>query len=123
MNWYFEVLKKYAEFNGRARRMEYWMFFLFNCIIASVLWAGSMFLLHRGMWLYMLYSLAVLIPGIAVSVRRLHDTNKSGWWLLISLIPFVGAIILLVFFFMDSQPGDNQYGPNPKAPGSVPSVG
>ena len=113
MNWYVEVLKKYAVFGGRARRMEYWMFFLFNFIIAIVLSVGGR-ITHIGPWLNLVYSLAVLIPGIAVSVRRLHDTNRSGWWLLIALVPFVGVIILLVFMFLDSQPGDNQYGPNPK---------
>ena len=62
-----------------------------------------------------LYGLAVLIPSIAVSVRRLHDTNRSGWWLLIALVPLIGAIVLLVFMAQDSQPGKNQYGSNPKA--------
>ena len=114
MNWYFEVLKKYAEFNGRARRMEYWMFFLFNFIIAIVLSVGGR-VTHIGPWLNLLYSLAVLIPCLAVSVRRLHDINKSGWWILIALVPFVGAIILLIFALMDSEAGSNQYGPNPKA--------
>jgi len=113
MNWYLEVLKKYAVFNGRARRTEYWMFFLFNSIITIALGfiegiAGSPGVLG------MLYSLAVLVPGIAVGVRRLHDTNRSGWWLLISLIPIVGLIVLIVLMVQDSQPEDNQYGPSPK---------
>lgn len=113
MNWYLEVLKKYAVFSGRARRKEYWMFFLFNIIITFVLefieeLAGSPGILG------MLYSLAVLIPGIAVSVRRLHDTDRSGWWLLITLIPLIGAIVILVFMVQDSKPGENQYGMNPK---------
>lgn len=118
MSWYLEVLKKYAVFSGRARRKEYWMFVLFNIIIALVLafidgaagLAGEM-----GIGpLYSLYGLAVLIPAIAVGVRRLHDTNHSGWWFFILLVPFIGAIVLLVFFVQDSQAGDNQYGPNPK---------
>ena len=113
MNWYVEVLKKYAVFSGRARRKEYWMFFLFNIIIAFVLGfieglAGSSGLIG------IFYSLAVLIPGIAVSVRRLHDTDRSGWWLLIGLVPIVGAIVLLVFMVFDSQSGQNQYGEYPK---------
>lgn len=119
MNWYFEVLKKYAVFSGRARRKEYWMFALFNliiCIVLGVIEAiagiapeGDQSVLAG------IYSLAVLIPAIAVSVRRLHDTNHSGPWLLIALVPLIGPIILLVFMVQDSQQGDNQYGPNPKA--------
>jgi len=113
MNWYLEVLKKYAVFGGRARRKEYWMFFLFNIIIAFVL--GFVEGLAGGPGIVgMLYSLAVLIPGIAVSVRRLHDTGRSGWWLLIGLVPLIGAIVLLVFMVQDSNPGENQYGANPK---------
>jgi uncharacterized membrane protein YhaH (DUF805 family) len=118
MNWYLGVLKKYVEFNGRARRTEYWMFTLFNLIISFVLGfidglvgsAGE----HVGL-LGLIYALAVLLPSIAVSARRLHDTGRSGWWLLIALVPFIGAIVLLVFMLLDSTPGDNEYGPNPKA--------
>jgi uncharacterized membrane protein YhaH (DUF805 family) len=120
MNWYLAVLKKYAEFKGRARRSEYWYFVLFNVIISIVLAivdrvigthsAETGFGVLGG-----LYALAVLIPGIAVGVRRLHDTNRSGWWLLIGLIPCIGLIVLIVFTVQDSQPGDNQYGANPKA--------
>jgi uncharacterized membrane protein YhaH (DUF805 family) len=119
MNWYLEVLKKYAVFNGRARRKEYWMFFLFNIIISIVLIIvdgivgtsaapGALGLLGG------LYALALLIPGIAVAVRRLHDTGRSGWWILIGLVPFVGGIILIVFLVQDGTPGDNQFGSNPK---------
>jgi len=113
MNWYIEVLKKYAVFTGRARRKEYWMFFLVNLIIGLVLAIIEGMLGSPGI-LGLLYSLAVLIPAIAVGVRRLHDTNRSGWWLLIGLIPVIGAIVLIIFFVQDSQPGDNEYGPNPK---------
>ena len=125
MSWYIAVLKKYAVFSGRARRKEFWMFVLFNMIFAFV--AGlidGIFLPNLGIdagggakigLLGAIYSLAVLIPGLAVAVRRLHDTNRTGWWYLIVLIPFIGAIILLIFFVQDSQPGDNKYGPNPKA--------
>jgi len=113
MNWYLEVLKKYAVFSGRARRKEYWMFFLFNIIIALVL--GFIEGLVGGPGIIgTLYSLAVLIPGIAVSIRRLHDIGRSGWWLLICLIPIIGPIVVLVFMAQDSKPGDNQYGQNPK---------
>lgn len=119
-NWYIEVLKKYAVFNGRARRKEYWYFVLFSFIISIILMvidnvAGS-FSAEAGTGLLGgIYTLAVLIPGIAVAVRRLHDTDRSGWWVLISLIPLVGAIVFLVFMVQDSKPGENQYGSNPKA--------
>lgn len=119
MNWYLEVLKKYAVFSGRARRKEYWFFVLFNIIISIVLAVidgvtGS-FSAEAGMGLLGgIYTLAVLIPGLAVSVRRLHDTERSGWWLLIALVPLIGAIVLLVFMVQDSKPGQNQYGANPK---------
>ena len=119
MNWYLEVLKKYAVFSGRARRKEYWYFVLFNIIISIVLvmidsMTGS-FSAEGGMGLLSgIYTLAVLIPSVAVSVRRLHDTNRSGWWLLISLVPLIGGFVLLVFLVFDSEPEENQYGANPK---------
>ena len=112
MHWYMEVLRKYAEFGGRARRSEYWWFVLINTLASFALLAVDMFV-GTG-FLYYLYALAVLIPSLAVGVRRLHDTGRSGWWLLIAFIPLIGAIILLVFLFQDSEPGTNQYGPNPK---------
>ncbi|TDR32587.1 uncharacterized membrane protein YhaH (DUF805 family) [Hydromonas duriensis] len=119
MNWYLDVLKKYAQFSGRARRKEYWYFTLFNFIISIALGIidirfGS-FSSEVGVGLLEgFYALAVLSPNIAVSVRRLHDTERSGWWLLIALIPIVGAIVLLVFMTQDSNPGQNRYGENPK---------
>ena len=120
MNWYLEVLRKYAVFNGRARRKEYWMFFLFNLIISFLLgiFDGIMgtFSPEAGLGLLGgLYSLAVLIPSIAVTIRRLHDTGRTGWWFLIIFIPLIGAIILLVFMVFNSDEGTNAYGPNPKA--------
>jgi uncharacterized membrane protein YhaH (DUF805 family) len=119
MNYYTDVLKKYAVFTGRARRKEYWMFVLWNFIIAIL--AGIVFnligyIMHDwaiGM-VVDLYYLAVLIPALAVLARRLHDTGRSAWWMLIGLIPLIGAIVLFVFAVLDSQPGDNKYGPNPK---------
>lgn len=113
MNYYIEVLKKYAVFSGRASRAEYWMFFLFNFIISFIITLISLFI-QALFFLPYLYGLAILIPSIAVMVRRLHDTNRSGWWWLISFIPLIGAIILIVFLAQDSQSGENQYGPNPK---------
>ena len=121
MNWYLDVLKKYAVFSGRARRQEYWMYFLFNVIIACVLAfidraAGLAAQSGFGLGpLYGLYALATLLPSIAVAVRRLHDTNRSGWMLLIGLIPILGGLAVLFFQCQDSQPGENKYGPNPKA--------
>ena len=113
MNWYFEVLKKYAVFNGRAHRTEFWLFFLFSFIISFFL--GVIVGLVGSLWfITTLYALAVLVPGLAVSVRRLHDTNRSGWWILTGLVPILGWIALLIFYVEDSRPGANQYGPNPK---------
>jgi len=113
MNWYIGVLKKYAVFSGRARRTEYWMFVLFNIIISFVLGFVEGLVGGPGV-LGMLYSLAVLIPGFAVGFRRLHDTDRSGWWVLICLIPFIGAIALIVILALDGTPGQNKYGANPK---------
>jgi uncharacterized membrane protein YhaH (DUF805 family) len=113
MSWYLQVLKKYAVFSGRARRKEYWYFTLFNLIIAFVLGLIDALVGTYGV-LGSLYSLAVLLPTIGVSVRRLHDTGHSGWWLFIGLIPLIGAIILLIYMASDSQAGTNQYGPSPK---------
>ncbi|MFP3977479.1 DUF805 domain-containing protein [Marinobacter sp. KMM 10035] len=119
MNWYLEVLKKYAIFNGRARRAEYWWFVLFNIIISLALGAidgvTGTFSPEAGLGLLGgLYTLAVLLPSLAVTVRRLHDTGRSGWWFLMVFVPLIGAIVLLVFMVLDSKPGQNQYGPNPK---------
>lgn len=118
MNWYLSVLKNYATFSGRARRKEYWMFTLFNFIISIVLMIldGALGLINYETGLGVLsglYFLAVLIPSIAVSVRRLHDTNRNGWWMLINFIPF-GFIAFIVFMCLDSKAGDNKYGAYPK---------
>jgi uncharacterized membrane protein YhaH (DUF805 family) len=112
MNWYLEALKKYAVFRGRARRREYWYFMLFS-VLAMALFeiVGG----RTGGILLVVYALLLFLPSLAVSVRRLHDTNRSGWWLLINMVPFIGAIVLFVFLVLDSQRGENQYGPNPKA--------
>ena len=118
MNWYLQVLKKYAVFSGRARRKEYWMFALFNfiffivTIILDNILGTAIEDVGYGLF-YFLYAFAVLIPGLAVSVRRLHDVGKSGWMILILLIPIIGVIWLLVLMAVNSKPGENQYGPNP----------
>jgi uncharacterized membrane protein YhaH (DUF805 family) len=118
MKWYFTVLKKYAVFAGRSRRKEYWMFQLFSCLIIAVLLTiDALTGMKRDAGLGLLSSLyvfGVLIPSLAVLVRRLHDTDRSGWWVFIGLIPLLGPIILLIFAVQDSQPGENRFGPNPK---------
>lgn len=120
MNWFLEAVKKYAVFAGRARRKEFWFFVLFYLIIFFVLafidgMTGSLSV-ETGLGLFSgIFMLAMLIPSISVSVRRLHDTNRSGWWYLIGLIPLVGGIVLLVFFVTDGTSGQNDYGPDPKA--------
>jgi len=120
MKWYLQVLSKYAEFGGRARRKEYWMFALFNIIfliaalIIDNIIGTTISVLHYGLF-YIVYALAMIVPGIAVAVRRLHDVGKSGWLYFIALIPIVGAIWLLVLFCTDSDASENKYGPNPKA--------
>lgn len=119
MNWYLAVLKNYTGFNGRARRKEYWLFALFNLIFSfGAIWldnlAGTaMPDLGYGP-IYGIYLLAILIPGLAVSVRRLHDIGKSGWMLLVGIIPIIGALWLLILMCTDSDAGENQYGTNPK---------
>jgi uncharacterized membrane protein YhaH (DUF805 family) len=112
MEWYLKVLKNYVGFTGRARRKEYWMFALISGIIGLALRAVD-YIVGAPVFTW-IYALAILLPGLAVVVRRLHDTGRSGWWYLIILIPVVGGIVLLVFTCLDSE-GDNKYGPNPKA--------
>ena len=119
MNWYLQALKKYADFSGRARRREYWFYILFYVIILIVLMVIDGFIgtqiAGAGLGiLTCIYALAVLIPTLAVTVRRLHDTGRSGWWILIQLVPIVGVFILLYFLVSDSNPGTNAYGPSPK---------
>lgn len=115
MGWYLSVLQKYAVFEGRARRKEYWYFILFNLLISLGLslietFFGLIVLGTDLNFLSGLYNLAVFIPSIAVAARRLHDTGRSGWWQLIILVPLVGWIILIYFLASESQPGENQYG-------------
>ncbi|WP_394790072.1 DUF805 domain-containing protein [Rhodoferax sp.] len=119
MDWFVDALKKYAVFSGRAQRSEYWYFFLFYFLLyigAAIIdgLAGS-FNRHSGMGVVTsIYAIAMLLPSLSVGVRRLHDIDRRGWWLLIAVIPVVGAIVLLVFAVKDSQPGTNRFGPNPK---------
>ncbi|KFF23516.1 DUF805 domain-containing protein [Chryseobacterium vrystaatense] len=120
MKWYLKVLKQYADFSGRARRTEYWMYILFNMIFAFIAALLDNLLglkfneqIPYG-FIYLIYGLATFIPGLAVLVRRLHDVDKSGWWFFISLIPIVGAIWLIVILATEGTPGSNEYGVNPK---------
>ncbi|AXI02514.1 DUF805 domain-containing protein [Aquirhabdus parva] len=114
MNWYLDVLKnRYAQFEGRARREEFWMFILVYILISIAVNVVDAILGTRI--LGAIYWLALLVPCIALSARRLHDTNRSGWWQLIGLIPIIGTIILIVWFATEGQSESNQYGMNPKA--------
>lgn len=113
MQWYLHVLKNYAVFKGRARRKEYWMFFLMNMIVTLILTVVESITGLTDI-LVGIYSLIVLLPSLAVGVRRLHDTGRTGWWLLINLIPIIGTIVIIVFSCQDGQPNANKYGPNPK---------
>lgn len=119
MQWFLKALKQYATFSGRAQRSEYWFFGLFYLIAFIVLAiidsiTGTLSP-EMGMGLLSgLFALGLLLPSLAVTVRRLHDTSRSGWWLLIAFVPLIGGIVLIVFMAMDSTPGENAYGPNPK---------
>ncbi|MCC5938222.1 MAG: DUF805 domain-containing protein [Lunatimonas sp.] len=120
MKWYLKVLRQYADFNGRARRKEYWMFVLFNIVFALVAMFFDNILgltvaeLPYGVF-YFAYVLAVFIPGLAAAVRRLHDIGRSGWMILIGLIPIIGGIWLLVLMVTEGTSGENKYGSDPKA--------
>ena len=128
MSYYLTVLKKYAVFTGRARRAEIWYFILFNFIVSVVLQMlfGSVAdTAEEGAasplaFVPVLYTLAILLPSLAVGVRRLHDTGRSGWFILIGFIPLVGAIVLIVFYAQEGESGDNAYGTNPKATPTAP---
>ena len=110
------VFSKYATFSGRARRSEFWYFVLFNVIVTSVVGYIGKAIGGQNLEniLTSVWGLAILVPSLALSWRRLHDIGKSGLWALLDLIPIVGWIILLIWACKDSQPGENQYGPNPK---------
>ncbi|WP_282134496.1 DUF805 domain-containing protein [Seonamhaeicola maritimus] len=122
MKWYLKVVRdNYANFKGRARRKEYWMFTLFNIIFLYALVLISAALVSATdtiefLFLYFIYFLAIFIPSLAVGIRRLHDVGKSGWFYLIGLIPFIGGIWLFVLFITEGDKGPNQYGVDPKAP-------
>jgi uncharacterized membrane protein YhaH (DUF805 family) len=119
MHWYTDVVfKKYAVFHGRATRPEYWWFWLADLIVAVVV--GIVVLVVSGSGTAAqgsinIYNLAVLLPTLGLAIRRLHDTNRSGWWVLIGIIPIIGWIWILVLMASASDSGPNRYGPNPQA--------
>lgn len=121
MGWYIGALKKYAQFEGRARRREYWMYTLFASIFAfaavliGAVLSAATHTIALMVLLVLAYVLATFLPGLAVTVRRLHDTGRSGGWFCIGFVPYVGSIVLMVLCCQDSKP-HNQYGPNPKDP-------
>jgi uncharacterized membrane protein YhaH (DUF805 family) len=134
MHWMLMPLRRYAEFSGRSRRREYWSFVLLNLLIG--LFLGLVFLvgyyadmsqtemdtfLMPVLWLVMLVSLAFIVPGLAVTIRRLHDTDRSGWNILWGLVPLIGAFMLLYFYIGDGTPGPNRFGPDPKGRGAPPA--
>jgi uncharacterized membrane protein YhaH (DUF805 family) len=108
-NWKLVVLERYAKFDGRAGRAEFWWFALANIIVYLII--GILMQISSAfLFVYLLYALAMIVPSIAVAIRRLHDTGKSGWILLIGVIPLVGAILLIVFYATQGANGPNQYG-------------
>ncbi len=116
MHWYVDVLKKYVVFSGRAGRSEFWWYTLINVIIGTVLaWIGGFSSGNPGplAFLYYIYLLGTLLPSLGVAIRRLHDTGRSGWWILIGLVPVVGWIVLIVFYVLEGTPGENEFGPPP----------
>ena len=120
MDWMLMPLRRYAEFSGRSQRKEYWMYTLFLFIVSIVIGIIEGILgintMIGGVYgpLTVLLLLGTLVPSIAVGIRRLHDTDRSGWWLLIALVPLIGAIVLLVFYVSDGTSGSNRFGPDPK---------
>jgi uncharacterized membrane protein YhaH (DUF805 family) len=121
MQWYLKVLRQYVDFEGRARRTEYWMYILVTVGIAIVLAVlDSLLFGTSSRVLGLIYALATLLPSLGVTVRRLHDTSRSGWWVLISAIPLIGAIVLIVFLATEGTRGPNAYGPDPKVSYSAP---
>jgi uncharacterized membrane protein YhaH (DUF805 family) len=128
MQWYIDVIKKYAVFDGRARRKEFWMFQLFNAIAVIILvildnLIGTAVQTGSAGVLTGIYLLAVLVPNIAVSIRRMHDTNRGGVWYLINFVPCIGGIWFIVLAAQEGTVGDNQFGPDPKAAERAPGAG
>jgi uncharacterized membrane protein YhaH (DUF805 family) len=118
VNYYFAAFRKYTVFNGRATRSEYWYFTLFNILVVGVFGLidqvmGTFNFDASYGPLSAIYTLAMILPGLGVSIRRLHDTGRSGWWFMITIIPVVGLLVFLYFALLDSDPNPNQYGESP----------
>jgi uncharacterized membrane protein YhaH (DUF805 family) len=114
------AFKNYAKFDGRASRSEYWWFWLFEIIVLAgsmVLTLGDGIIANIGGLIYIVAALGMFLPSLGLLFRRLHDTDRSAWWILISLIPLVGGIVLLVFTVLDGTPGPNKFGPRPGTKG------
>jgi uncharacterized membrane protein YhaH (DUF805 family) len=122
MTWFLAAVRKYAVSRGRARRREYWMFVLVSlvlCFVLALLAAMAGVDSDQGATLvWLAYMAVLLLPGLAVSVRRLHDTGRSGWWVLVGIVPLLGALVLFVFHVQDGEPGENRYGRSPKYGGA-----
>ena len=114
MNWYLEVLRKYATFSGRARRKEYWMFTLIHFLITVLLLFSSSLIGFLGVLLYVVYILGTFLPTLALTVRRLQDQDKEWPWIFVSMIPFIGGIWMLVLLLTEGTKGENRFGPDPK---------
>lgn len=114
MHYFTDVVKKYVDFSGRARRQEYWMYTLIYVALLIVVMIVDLTLGTYPL-LYSLLALGLFLPSLAVGVRRLHDQDKSGWWVLVGIIPFVGWIWAIVLMATEGNPNPNQYGPSPKA--------
>lgn len=130
MDWMLLPLKRYADFQGRSRRKEYWMFFLGYMIVFAVLAAlggilgafdpaGGGVLGTIFIGLLVIFALALLVPSLAVQVRRFHDQDKSGWFVLLGLIPYVGGLIVFIFMLLEGTKGPNRFGDDPKDPGNA----
>ncbi len=126
MGWYLLAWQRATDFSGRSRRTEYWMFQLFNFLVALALGllafgAGALSSEQDGFSVFSIsigvFGLVSFIPALSITVRRLHDIGKSGWWYLIAFVPLIGGLVLFVFTLLDSDPDRNEYGPNPKVPG------
>lgn len=118
-DWYYKVILNYTNFSGRARRQEYWYFTLVNVLVNLVMGIidraiGSVMQMDNFGFFGVIYALFIMIPSIAVTVRRLHDSGRVGWWALIAFVPIIGILVLLYFLIQDSEEGSNQYGANPK---------
>lgn len=128
MNWYIKVFKQYFDFTGRARRKEFWMFalfhflFLFTTTFLVFYLTGDLYEDTETNWVYVTiicsYLLLSIIPSVALTIRRLHDTGKSGWWYLIVIIPYIGWFTIIIFACMEGNRGTNKWGPNPKGIGN-----